>query len=109
MSAPRSSSLHDWDQFITPAELRAALARHGLHPHGMAGMSPGISPPALIRAMRQLKKGRFSYAEFGRKTSFALGQDLRILYIGHATKPTGPAVRPDPESASAGMSASKAL
>jgi len=100
--------LHDWAQFITPAELQDALARHGLHGHGMAGMSPGISPPALIRVMRQLKKGRFSPAEFGRKTCFELSQDLRIMYIGHATKASRPAVRPDAESATAGAAASKA-
>jgi 2-polyprenyl-6-hydroxyphenyl methylase/3-demethylubiquinone-9 3-methyltransferase len=94
--------LHDWDQFVTPGELRAALARHGLQLQAMAGMSPGISPPALIRLMRQLKKARFSYAEFGRRASFALGQDLRITYIGHATKAPDPAGRPDPESAASG-------
>jgi len=93
------ANLHDWDQFVTPGELRAALARHGLHERGMAGMSPGISPPALIRLMRQLKKGRFSYAEFGRRASFALGQDLRITYIGHATKTPDPATRPAPPAA----------
>ena len=97
------AGLHDWDQFITPAELRAALARHGLQVHGMAGMSPGISPPALIRLMRQLKKGRFSHAEFGRRASFALGKDLRITYIGHATKALHVAARPGPESAASGQ------
>jgi len=96
------AGLHDWDQFITPGELRATLAGHGLHVHAMAGMSPGISPPALIRVMRQLKKGRFSYAEFGRRASFALGKDLRITYIGHATKTPYPAARPDRQSAASG-------
>ena len=101
------ANLHDWDQFVTPGELRAALARHGLQEHGMAGMSPGISPPALIRLMRQLKKGRFSYAEFGRRASFALGQDLRITYIGHATKSSGPASPPAPHAtATSGLSVS---
>ena len=33
--------LHDWDQFITPAELGAALARHGLTQHDLTGMAPG--------------------------------------------------------------------
>jgi 2-polyprenyl-6-hydroxyphenyl methylase / 3-demethylubiquinone-9 3-methyltransferase len=78
--------LHDWDQFITPAELIGTLARHDLHNHDTAGMSPGVAPPALFRMLRQLKKGRFSYAEFGRKASFELTKDLRISYIGHATK-----------------------
>jgi 2-polyprenyl-6-hydroxyphenyl methylase/3-demethylubiquinone-9 3-methyltransferase len=78
--------LHDWNQFITPAELRAALACHGLTAHDLTGLAPGISPPALIRLLRQLKKGRISYAEFGRKAAFRLTGNLRASYIGHATK-----------------------
>ena len=78
--------LHDWDQFIPPAELHATLARHGLHNHDTTGMSPGVAPPVLIRLLRQLKKGKLSHAEFGRKASFVLTKDLRITYIGHATK-----------------------
>jgi 2-polyprenyl-6-hydroxyphenyl methylase/3-demethylubiquinone-9 3-methyltransferase len=77
--------LHDWDQFITPAEMRGALGRHGLRSQDMAGMSPGVSPPAAFRLARQLKKGRLSYAEFGRRISLVLSRDLRISYIGHAT------------------------
>ena len=46
--------LHDWDQFITPAELASTLARHGLDQHGMAGMSPGMLP---ARAMRPAPPG----------------------------------------------------
>ena len=78
--------LHDWDQFITPAELGGSLARHGLDQHDLTGMSPGISPPALIRLLRQVKKGRLSYADFGRKAAFTLTSNLRISYLGHATK-----------------------
>jgi 2-polyprenyl-6-hydroxyphenyl methylase / 3-demethylubiquinone-9 3-methyltransferase len=78
--------LHDWDQFITPAELSETLARHGLDQHDLTGMSPGISPPALIRLLRQVKKGKLSYADFGRQAAFTLTSDLRISYLGHATK-----------------------
>jgi len=96
--------LHDWDQFITPAELRAVLACHGLKTRDVTGLAPGISPPALIRLLRQLKKGRLSYGEFGRKAAFRLTGDLRASYIGHATKtavrqlPAGPG----PEEAAVG-------
>jgi 2-polyprenyl-6-hydroxyphenyl methylase/3-demethylubiquinone-9 3-methyltransferase len=82
--------LHDWDQFITPAELRAALDRHGLRASDLTGMAPGISPPALILLLRRLKRGRVSYAEFGRKAAFTLTRDLRVSYIGHATKASAP-------------------
>jgi 2-polyprenyl-6-hydroxyphenyl methylase / 3-demethylubiquinone-9 3-methyltransferase len=79
-------NLHDWDLFVTPDELRAALERHGLCCHDLTGMTPGVTPPALYRILRQLKKGRFSYAEFGRKTEFVLADDLRVSYLGHASK-----------------------
>jgi hypothetical protein len=36
--------------------------------------------------MRQVKKGRLSYAEFGRRSAMVLSKDLRVSYIGHATK-----------------------
>lgn len=78
--------LHDRDQFITPAELRNALARHHLREEGLTGLAPGVSPPVMIRLMRQLKKGRLSCAEFGHKAAFVLTKDLRVSYIGHAAK-----------------------
>lgn len=80
------ASLHDWDQFLTPDELRAALARHGLDCHDLTGMAPGVAPPALFRLLRKLKKGRFSYAEFGRRAQFVLTADTRVSYLGHASK-----------------------
>jgi 2-polyprenyl-6-hydroxyphenyl methylase / 3-demethylubiquinone-9 3-methyltransferase len=78
--------LHDWDQFITPAEMRGALRRHGMDSQGMAGMSPGVAPPAAFRLVRQLKKGKLCYAEFGRRIALVLTSDLRISYIGHASR-----------------------
>ena len=79
--------LHDWSQFVTPAEMRDALSRHHLESAEMVGMAPSVAPPALFRLLRQLKKRRFSYGEFGRKAPFKLTQDLRISYLGYATKP----------------------
>jgi len=80
--------LHDWNQFITPAELSDVLARHHLRQDGLTGLKPGIAPPALIPLMLRVKKGRLSYAEFGRRTAMVLSDDLRVSYIGHATKVT---------------------
>jgi 2-polyprenyl-6-hydroxyphenyl methylase/3-demethylubiquinone-9 3-methyltransferase len=79
-------NLHDWNMFITPAELHATLARHGLQNQDMVGMAPGVSPPVMLRLLRQLKKQRLSPGEFGRKTTFILTDDLNISYIGHAQK-----------------------
>jgi 2-polyprenyl-6-hydroxyphenyl methylase / 3-demethylubiquinone-9 3-methyltransferase len=78
--------LHDWEQFITPAELGRCLARHDLRQHDLTGMLPGVSPPALLRLVRQVKKGRLSYADFGRRATFTLSNNLRASYLGYATK-----------------------
>lgn len=78
--------LHDWRQFITPAELTAAMAERGLVPGEVTGLAPGLSPPALIRLMRQLKKGRLSFAEFGRRSHFVLAKTTKVSYIGYAVR-----------------------
>ena len=78
--------LHDWDQFITPAELGGTLARHGLETGGMRGIAPSVSPPTLLRLIRRLKTGKLSPADFGRKSAFTLTGNLRVSYIGHAVK-----------------------
>jgi len=78
--------LHDWNQFITPAELGVCLARHGLGQHDLTGMSLRISPLTAIRLLRQVKKGKLSYADFGRQAACTLTSNLRLSYLGHATK-----------------------
>jgi hypothetical protein len=57
-----------------------------LREEGLTGLAPGVSPPALIRLLRQLKKGRLSCGEFGLRAAFVLTSDLRVSYIGHAAK-----------------------
>ena len=80
-------NLHDWNQFITPDELRAALSRNNLPCRDVVGIGPSVKPPTLIRLMRQLRKGRLSYAAFGRKAQFVVTKDLRVAYAGYALKP----------------------
>jgi 2-polyprenyl-6-hydroxyphenyl methylase/3-demethylubiquinone-9 3-methyltransferase len=89
--------LHDWAQFITPAELGRCLARHRLRPHGLAGMAPRRSPVALLRLLRQVRQGKLSYADLGHQAPFGLTRNLRISYLGHAIKdgaPGSPRIRP---------------
>ena len=90
MTAFVPPNLHDWKQFITPAELRSVLARHLLREEGLSGLAPGVSPLAFFRLSRQLKKGRFSVGEFGRRAAMVLTKDLRTGYIGHAIKIASP-------------------
>ncbi len=54
--------LHDWRMFIRPGEVRRALEHHGLVPGGLTGLKPRANPLRLVRALRQRKRGLFSYA-----------------------------------------------
>jgi 2-polyprenyl-6-hydroxyphenyl methylase / 3-demethylubiquinone-9 3-methyltransferase len=79
-------NLHAWEQFITPAELRRVMYRHGLSGQDMVGLGPGIKPPQLLRLFWQLRRGKISYGEFGRRARFVVTGDTRISYAGYATK-----------------------
>ena len=39
-----TTNLHDWQMFITPAELRAALVRNGLDSREIVGINPSGNP-----------------------------------------------------------------
>ncbi len=79
-------NLHAWEQFITPDELDAALRRHQLAGRDVVGIAPGVTPPRLLRMLRQLRKGRLSYGEFGHRAQFVVTKDTRVSYAGFATK-----------------------
>jgi 2-polyprenyl-6-hydroxyphenyl methylase / 3-demethylubiquinone-9 3-methyltransferase len=79
-------NLHAWEQFITPDELKAALGRHELAGRDVVGIAPGVKPPQLLRMLRQLRKGRMSYGEFGHRAQFVVTGDTRVSYAGFATK-----------------------
>jgi 2-polyprenyl-6-hydroxyphenyl methylase / 3-demethylubiquinone-9 3-methyltransferase len=79
-------NLHAWEQFITPAELRAVMHRHGLGGHDMVGLGPGVKAPQLLGLFWQLRRGKISYGEFGRGVRFVVTRDTRISYAGYATK-----------------------
>jgi hypothetical protein len=78
--------LHDWARFTTPEELRTAATAAGLTVREITGMAPGPRPPRLHVLLRQLRKGEIDHAEFGRRTEFQLTADLRVTYIGYATR-----------------------
>jgi 2-polyprenyl-6-hydroxyphenyl methylase / 3-demethylubiquinone-9 3-methyltransferase len=79
-------NLHDWDHFITPDELRLAAGSAGLAVHEITGMVSKANLPTMYRLIRQLKKGVLTYGEFGRRMEFKLDDDVRVGYIGYATK-----------------------
>ncbi len=79
-------NLHAWEQFITPDELRTVLSHHDLDGRDMTGIAPSPKPLQLLRMLRQLRKGRMSYGEFGNRARFIVTKDMRVSYAGYATK-----------------------
>lgn len=83
------TNLHVWQMFITPAELRASLVRHGLHPKDTRGTSFSVQPVRTlraIRAIRQYKTARISGGEFGKRIGLQEGPNTAGNYMGFAMK-----------------------
>ena len=78
--------LHDWSKFIKPRELEAIMRQEGLEPRQLVGLVPAASPLRMIKAMRDRKKGKITYGEFGRRVGVREGTDTSISYMGHALK-----------------------
>ena len=49
--------LHDWEMFIKPGELAAALARVGLENQETVGLGPARNPLAMLVDMRRRARG----------------------------------------------------
>jgi 2-polyprenyl-6-hydroxyphenyl methylase/3-demethylubiquinone-9 3-methyltransferase len=80
-------NLHDWDQFIKPAELLRGLGKAGLQNVDIVGLKPAANPVQLVRLLRKVKKGSMTPAEMGRRSPMAVSRDMAVLYIGYAVKP----------------------
>ena len=80
-------NLHDWDMFIRPGELEAAMARAGLEPRDTVGLGPARNPAAMVLDMRRRARGDMTFGEFGGRNRFRETRDKSMLYAGHALKP----------------------
>jgi 2-polyprenyl-6-hydroxyphenyl methylase / 3-demethylubiquinone-9 3-methyltransferase len=80
-------NLHDWDMFIKPAELQAAMARAGLEGRDTVGLGPARNPVAMLVDMRRRARGDMTYGEFGARNKFREMRDRSLLYAGYALKP----------------------
>lgn len=77
--------VHVWHQFITPRELAASLARHGLPAHEFVGRSPKMNPFTALLSFIRLKLGRINFGELGKTVVLAKSRDLSLSYMGFAT------------------------
>lgn len=79
-------ALHDWDMFITPAELTAVLRRHGLVPGEITGLASRASPLAVLRAYGSARRGRISYGELSRRLDVGQVTSTALSYMGFAVR-----------------------
>ncbi|HEY7349547.1 MAG TPA: bifunctional 2-polyprenyl-6-hydroxyphenol methylase/3-demethylubiquinol 3-O-methyltransferase UbiG [Ktedonobacterales bacterium] len=81
--------LHAWEQFITPAELKRGLSRHGLEAQEIMGLNPATNPLSLLRLLRRYKRGRLSIGQMGAAARFQIGGHTLASYLGYALKRAG--------------------
>ena len=80
---------HVWKMFIQPNELISALQEHGMAVQDIKGGKIAKNPLATLWDIRQLKRGRITFAELGRRLELKLDTDLSLNYLGHARKEVG--------------------
>jgi 2-polyprenyl-6-hydroxyphenyl methylase/3-demethylubiquinone-9 3-methyltransferase len=79
-------AFHDWDMFITPAELAAILERHGLAPGETTGLGVRAMPLAVLRSLASARLGRITYGELSRRLDVGQVRSTAISYMGFAVK-----------------------
>ncbi len=79
-------AVHAWDMFITPAELAAALERHGLVPGEMVGLGARAKPLTVLRGYASARRGRITYGELSRRLDVGRVRSTAVSYMGFATK-----------------------
>jgi 2-polyprenyl-6-hydroxyphenyl methylase / 3-demethylubiquinone-9 3-methyltransferase len=83
------AGLHDWDRFVTPDELGRTMRDVGLLPRETVGLVPGVGPVAMLRAIRDRRRGRITTSELGRRAPIREGRDTSVAYMGHALRGAG--------------------
>lgn len=81
-----AANSHVWEKFITPAELTAIFARHGLVQGDMRGIGSRRNPIAALFDLRRRARGTLSFKELGERLGFEENARLSASYMGYATK-----------------------
>lgn len=79
-------AVHDWDMFITPAELAGILGRHGLASGEVTGLGARAKPLAVLRSYARARQGRITYGELSRQLDVGRISSTAVSYMGFATK-----------------------
>jgi len=79
-------ALHDWDMFITPAELAAVMEHYGLASREVTGLGPRAKPLAVLRSYASARFGRITYGELSRRLDMGQVTSTAVSYMGFAVK-----------------------
>ncbi|MBX2999476.1 MAG: bifunctional 2-polyprenyl-6-hydroxyphenol methylase/3-demethylubiquinol 3-O-methyltransferase UbiG [Caldilineaceae bacterium] len=79
--------LHDWSMFLKPQELERHLARVGIRSHQVVGLNSRRHPLFLLGLILQVKLGKITHAEFGRRSQVdAIPGDFAFSYMGYGVR-----------------------
>jgi 2-polyprenyl-6-hydroxyphenyl methylase/3-demethylubiquinone-9 3-methyltransferase len=79
-------AFHDWDMFITPAELAAVLERHGFAPGETTGLGARAAPLAVLRSLASARRGQITYGELSRRLDVGQVSSTALSYMGFAAR-----------------------
>jgi len=79
-------SFHNWDMFITPAELAGVMVRHGLATAETTGLGARARPLAVLLSLASARVGRITYGELSRRLDVGQVRSTAVSYMGFATK-----------------------
>jgi 2-polyprenyl-6-hydroxyphenyl methylase/3-demethylubiquinone-9 3-methyltransferase len=79
-------SLHVWEMFIKPEEIKILLQNNGFDWKEHTGSEPNVSIPKMLTYLRKRAKGEWTFEELGKNFWLVKSKDMNILYAGHAVK-----------------------
>jgi 2-polyprenyl-6-hydroxyphenyl methylase / 3-demethylubiquinone-9 3-methyltransferase len=79
-------SLHVWEMFVTPEELKATLQEKGFHLKEFQGSKPSVSMLTMLSYLRKRAKGEWNFRQLGEKFILVEDKDMNMLYLGLAVK-----------------------
>ena len=80
------TTVHVWEMFIKPEELKQLLQQSGFEWKEHVGSSPNVSIPKMLGYLRKRVKGEWTYEDLGKHFWLVESNDMNILYSGHAIK-----------------------
>jgi 2-polyprenyl-6-hydroxyphenyl methylase/3-demethylubiquinone-9 3-methyltransferase len=79
-------NLHDWKMFIKPRELEEIMTRHSLRQQEIVGLRPRAPGWTLPGIFFQLRRGRITYADAGRRLNMGETTNTHEVYMGFALR-----------------------